>query len=233
MNDENTATMAIIHGSSDSERRLPDKLPGEVKSLDDMAQARSDLKRKHRNASGPFGWFRRWQYGRQIDKIGRGMKDPLRSGARGEMYAIRLLSALDDSHHIFCDLRIALPNWVTYRGRKNLKSAQMDMVVASPKGVFMIEVKNWSDRYASHPEWSPHEQTERAGQVLWTSLQDAVEGVRVTPVLLSIRGNIPKDPKYDTVLVSDPSRIVDMLSGQRDVLAPADLDRILERLGRA
>lgn len=77
-----------------------------------------------------------------------------------------------------------------YNGRKNLKSAQMDLVVVCPKGVFMIEVKNWTDEYAqqNNRDLSPHEQTERAGRVLWIALQkkfgDGECGV--TNVLLSI-----------------------------------------------
>ena len=37
----------------------------------------------------------------------------------------------------------------------------MDLVIACTKGIFMIEVKNWSDEYTKDPKWNPHEQTER------------------------------------------------------------------------
>lgn len=125
--------MVIIYGSSDSERRLLDKLPNEVQDIDDMSRAKSDFKRRHRSATGWFAWLKRWSYRRQIAKIDRGMKDPLRAGAAGEKGVLDALSVLDDSYHVFCDLHVRLPYTVRYRGEKNLRSAQMDLVVASPK----------------------------------------------------------------------------------------------------
>ena len=122
------------------------------------------------------------------------MKDPLLSGAVGENSVLERLLVLDDSYHVFCDLHISLPYAVRYRGQRNLRSAQMDLVIVCAKGIFMIEVKNWSDEYTKDPKWNPHEQTERAGRILWITLQDAVKGTRVPNVLLSVRatyGTIP------------------------------------------
>lgn len=224
--------MAIIYGSSDSERRLLDRMPKEVSSMEDMLRVRVDFVDKHREASGWFAGLKRWNYRRQMGKIDRGMRDPLRMGAIGEKGVLGRLSALDDTYHVFCDLRIRLPYTVRYNGQKNLRSAQMDLVVVCPKGVFLIEVKNWSDRYAANPEWSPHEQTERAGRVLWVALQDSVSRVRVTNVLLSMRGNIRHDPDYRSVWVSDPDRIVDFLRNRSDVLPEDDLWRVVKALKR-
>ena len=70
------------------------------------------------------------------------MKDPLRAGADGEKDVLDILAVLDDSYHVFCDLHVRLPYTVRYNGQKNLRSAQMDLVVVCLKGVFLIEVKN-------------------------------------------------------------------------------------------
>lgn len=224
--------MAIIYGSSDSERRLLDRMPREVSRMEDMLRVRADFADKHREASGWFAGLKRWNYRRQMGRIDKGMRDPLRTGAIGEKGVLGRLSALDDTHHIFCDLHIRLPYTVRYNGQKNLRSAQMDLVVVCPKGVFLIEVKNWSDRYAANPEWSPHEQTERAGRVLWVALQGSVSRVRVTNVLLSMRSNIRHDPDYRSVWVSDPDRIVDFLRNRPDVLPEDDLCRVVKALKR-
>ena len=224
--------VAIIYGSSDSERRLLDKMPREVSSMDDMRRVRADFADRHRKASGWFAGLKRWNYRRQMRKIDRGMRDPLRVGAIGEKGVVDRLSVLDDAYHVFCDLRVRLPYTVRYNGQKNLRSAQMDLVVACPKGVFLIEVKNWSDRYAMNPGWSPHEQTERAGRVLWIALQGFVRGVRVTNVLLSIKSNIRHDPDYRSVWVSDPDRIVDFLTNKPDALPEDNLVTIVEALKR-
>ena len=221
--------MAIIYGSSDSERRLLGKLPREVGNLDMMGDVMAEFRNKHKNASGWFAGLKRWNYKRQIDKINRGMKDPLLPGAVGENSVLERLLALDDSYHVFCDLRISLPYTVRYRGQRNLRSAQMDLVIACTKGIFMIEVKNWSDGYAKDPKWNPHEQTERAGRVLWIALQDSAKGTRVTNVLLSVRGNIRYDPNY-MVMVSDPDRIIGFLKTKPDTLTQLSLERILRLL---
>ena len=46
--------MVIIYGSSDSERRLLDKLSNEVRDMGDMHRVKGDFKQKHENAAG---WF--------------------------------------------------------------------------------------------------------------------------------------------------------------------------------
>ena len=46
---------------------------------------------------------------------------------------------------------------------KESKIAQIDFVVVSKKGVYAIEVKNWSDNYVAQKNYfSPHEQVGRA-----------------------------------------------------------------------
>lgn len=81
------------------------------------------------------------------------METPLRAGADREKGVLYILAALDDSYHIFCDLYIRLLYTVRYKGQKNLRSAQMDIVVACLKDVFFIETKNWSGRYAMNLVW--------------------------------------------------------------------------------
>ena len=84
----------------------------------------------------------------------------------------------------------------------------MDLVVICTKGVFMIEVKNWSDNYAqNNHNLSPHEQADKAGRVLWIVLQDVIKNIQVTNVLLSISGNISYNEKYRAVFVSSLDRI--------------------------
>ena len=222
--------MAVIHGSSDSERRLLRKLPREVKSLDMMEDVMVEFNGKHKNASGWLAGLKRWNYRRQIGKIRNGMKDPLLFGAAGEKAVLGRLSVLDDSYHVFCNIHIDLPYTVRYRGKRNLRSAQMDLVIACPKGIFMIEVKNWSDKYARNPKWNPYEQAERAGMVLWITLQNAAKGTRVTNVLLSVKGNIRYDPNYRMVMVSDLGGITGLLKNRFDVLTRQGLKRMLKLL---
>lgn len=166
--------------------------------------------------------------GRQA-RTNRRRMDAYRVGVVGGTRVVDELSKLGDSYHVFWDVRVVLPDYAWYRGKKNLKSAYMDLVVACPKGVFLLEVKNWSDGTASNPKWNPHEQTERAGKVLWTMLQGVIKGMRVNNVLVSVRGNMLYDPDY-RVFVTDPGRVVGFLEDQPDVLGPGDLGRVVEWL---
>ena len=162
--------MAIIYGIADSERNLLDAMPKEVETLRDISRVKKEFEEKiENNRRGFFGGIRKWNYKRQIKKIDKARSSPLNSGTKGENQVIKELKKLDDSYHVLCGVTMELPRYVNYRGRKNLKSAQMDFVIICPKGVFMIEVKNWSDQFVRNGNWKfdPYEQTERAGRILW------------------------------------------------------------------
>ena len=234
--------MAIIYGYADSEKRLLDKLPNEVKNVEDMDRVRKEFYRKmkkqrygRKGIGGTiFAEIKRWHYKRQVDKFQYKKIGKLRTGTYGENDVIDELAKLDDSYHIMCSIDIELPNWVTYNGKKNLKSAQMDIVVVCPKGVFMIEVKNWSDNYVkNNTNLSPYEQTERAGRVLWILLQDVIKGTRVTNILLSIQGNMSYNQKYRSVFVSSLNKINQFLENRQDSLNEKDVNKIVKNLQRS
>ena len=107
----------------------------------------------------------------------------------------------------------------------------MDVVVVCLKGVFMIEVKNWSNDYVQNNDnLSPYEQTDRAGRVLWITLQNTVKNIRVTNVLLSIKGNIPYNQKYRAVFVSSLDRINQFLEKRQDTLNPKEVKKLVDDL---
>ena len=96
-----------------------------------------------------------------------------------------------------------------------------------------MEVKNWSDNYVkSHDKLSPHEQTERAGKVLWAYLKALILDIRVTNVLLSLQGNIRYDENYRSVFVSTPEKINDFLEKQKNRLTKAQVNYLVEHLVR-
>jgi len=120
-----------------------------VKNIDDIDRVKKDFEKKiAKEGSGFFADLRKWNYQRQINKFEKNEDNPFHAATRGENKVIEEL--LDENYHILCGVRIRLPHYVTYNGQKNLKSAQMDVVVVCPKRVFMIEVKNWSDNYVQN-----------------------------------------------------------------------------------
>jgi len=232
--------MAIIYGMADSEKKLLDKLPNEVKNVEDMDRVRKEFYRKmkkqrygRKSLGGTiFAEIKRFHYKRQVDKFQYKKIGKLRTGTYGENDVIDELAKLDNSYHILCSVEIELPYWVTYNGTKNLKSAQMDLVVVCPKGVFMIEVKNWTDKYANNNNRSfgPYEQTERAGRVLWITLQNALGDIRVTNVLLSIKENLPYSQNYRSVSVSSLDTINQFLEKKENILDEENIKNIVETL---
>ncbi len=224
--------MAIIYGMADSERQLLNRLPGEVKNIDDIERVKKQFQHKlKKKDTGFFAGIRKWNYQRQINKFENNEDNPLHAGTQGENKVIEQLSKLDDDYHILCGVRIELPYYVTYNGQKNLRSAQMDLVAVCPKGVFMIEVKNWSNRYAqNYGGLNPYEQTDRAGRVLWIALQDVIKNIRVTNVLLSISGNVSYNEEYRAVFVSSLDRINQFLEKRQDALSSREVKKIVNSL---
>lgn len=221
--------MSIIYGRTDSEKRLLDNYPKEIKKIEDVYQVKKHYEEKLKDEhSGIFGFFRKLNTKRQLQKIEKNRR--LNKGARGENEVLEELSKLGDDYHILCGLRMRLPYTVNYRGLKNLRSAQMDFVVVCKKGVFLIEVKNWSDEYLeNHVERNPYEQTERAGRVLWISLDNVFSNIQVTNVLLSISGNIPYDDDY-RVFVTSIERINWFLQKKDEILDEKDVKKIVSHL---
>jgi len=156
--------VAIIYGRADSEKQLLSKYPKRVQKIEDIERVHQEMKEELKvTEKGFFAGIKRWNKQRQVNKFEKNKDNPFHAGAKGELSVIDKLSELSDDYHVLCGLNIGLDHWVTYNGKKNLRSAQMDFVVVSYKGVILIEVKNWSTRYYNeHRNISPHEQVDRA-----------------------------------------------------------------------
>lgn len=224
--------MAIIYGRTDSEKQLLDLYPKQVQEIDDIDKVEEQMQEElMTEAKGIFDKFRKWRLKRQYKKFEEKKDDPFHAGAKGENQVLDKLSELSNEFHVLCGVRIVLPHYISYNGKKNLKSAQIDFAVVSKKGVFVIEVKNWSDNYVEQNDYfSPHEQAGRAGRLLWHVLKSWRKAPRVTSVVLSLKGNIKYDPNYKIVLVSDVSGINKLLENREDVLSEKEVKKIIKKL---
>ena len=227
--------MARIYGIPDSEIELLKKYPDRVKRADEIPRVHEELKEELEGMTtkGLLSRITRWNKKRQINKFEKNKDNLFHIGLIGENVAVETLSKLDDTYHVLCGVKIELQGWLDHKGKKNLRTAQMDIIVICPKGVFCMEVKNWSDNYVkSHDKLSPHEQTERAGKVLWAYLKALILDIRVTNVLLSLQGNIRYDENYRSVFVSTPEKINDFLEKQKNRLTKAQVNYLVEHLVR-
>lgn len=224
--------MATIYGIPDSEVKLLDLYPKEVQKIEDIDKVhqriKDELAAPH---NGFFGTIKKWNKKRQLNRFEKNKDDPFHAGAHGELQVLGKLEKLSNDFHVFCGLKINLNRWLTYQGERNLRSAQMDFVVVSRKGVVLIEVKNWSNQYAKSKEgFNPYEQTERAGKVLWAFLQTKHAEPRVTNVLLATRKNIPYTRDYPHVLISNLDEINCFLENRAIELSAYAVDAIIDML---
>jgi hypothetical protein len=228
--------MAIIYGISEATKEFLKKMPKEVKSLEDIDKIHQKLSEEYDELEnkGLIAKFSRWNKKRQIKTIEENTDSIEHKGARGEVLALEKLSELSDDYHIFCGVNRKLKNYVTYRRKRNLRTAQMDFVVVSKRGVSVIEVKNWSSHYyKNHYGLPPHEQVDRAGRVLWISLKSSwfsPKNPPISSVLLSIQGNINYDNDYGYVVVKNPNNINYYLQNRNEQFSHKEVIRLINRI---
>ncbi|KFM20179.1 Nuclease-related domain protein [Marine Group I thaumarchaeote SCGC AAA799-P11] len=228
--------MAIIYGISEATKDFLKKMPKGVKSLDDIEKIHQKLTQEYDDLEnkGLIAKFSRWNKKRQIKKIEDNADSKEHKGARGEVQALEKLSELPDDFHIFCGVNKGLKGYITYRRKRNLKSAQMDFVVVSKRVVAVIEVKNWSSHYyKNHYGIPPHEQVDRAGRVLWISIQSSWFSPKKPPVssvLLSIQGNIGYNDDYGYVSVKNLNNINYFLQNKEIQFSEKEVNRLIGRI---
>jgi len=228
--------MAKVYGIPDASEKFLDKLPNEIQTLDDIDKVHVEMKQEFDSIEdkGLGNKFSRWRKKRQINKIEDNIDGVEHAGAKGEILALEKLSELPDDYHVFCGVSKDLGKYITYRRRRDLKSAQMDFVVVSKRGVVVIEVKNWSAKYyKNHYGLRPHEQVDRAGRVLWIELKSSwfrPKNPPVTNVLLSIQGTIDHDPNYGYVTVKNLNNINYFIQNNRVQFSDKEVKRLIDRV---
>ena len=248
--------MAIIYGRAESEKELLNLYPKSVKKIEDIDKVKQDtidqlkeenerfeiLQKKtigEKSLSRKFDYtiqtirfkIKKYNKTKEIKKFEKNESSTFQAGAHGELDVLDKLSQLSEEYHVLCGLNMMLDHWVSYRGKKNLRSAQMDFVVVSTKGVFVIEVKNWSTEYfRNNTHLNPYEQTDREGEVLWIFLKSILNDVHVTNVLLPIHANMEYNPNYKTVFVSNLDTINSFIENRQDMISKNDVQRIVNYL---
>jgi len=155
-------------------------------------------------------------------------------GKKGEEKVLKKLKELDDSFHILCNVKLGSNPFL----QNSKRSAQIDFVIVSKRGIVSMEVKNWSDEYyAQHKKYgypSPHLQTDSAGKKLWTELHFShfckIEKPPVTRVLLGTYGNLQHDPQFDFVNVKDLNNVNNFLQNQFEKLSEDTVENVVDHL---
>lgn len=157
------------------------------------------------------------------------------AAAYGEITVLDYLKSLSDHFHVFCDVKITLPDFVRYRGKRNLGSAQIDFMVVGPTGVYAIEVKNWSNStYKEHTDFTPHEQVDRAGLAMYIAMKNSfrIEHPNVRKFLVPVQDNMKYNPEYKYVWVVSPKRLRNKIEYGDICLMDKHIDKVVSSFKR-
>ena len=97
-------------------------------------------------------------------------------GAIGEQSVVNELKNLSDEYSLINDFSLSFQTPVyNHREKYYIKSIQIDHILVSPSGIFLIETKNWSKESINNPAlWSPVQQIKRANFALYNILNKGI-----------------------------------------------------------
>lgn len=146
----------------------------------------------------------------------------LRAGLKGEVEVTRQLAeSLDNHHYIFNDLRI----------KTGRRSAQIDHLVVSPRGIFLIETKNWRghlDGTEADDRWTqtkregeppirisnPIQQTKRHAEILRLALdREGIVWTDIHPMVVFLSPRTTFDITDSSTPVLHPRHAVEYIAG--------------------
>lgn len=142
------------------------------------------------------------------------------AGAEAELAVIDRLRTLPSSVVVFNDVRLKATRYIRFNGI-GLISAQVDHVVLTPAGVFVIETKRWSQRFVDSGDFhDPFDQASRANYLCYDLLRRNFGKTRVRSVI-ACGGSLPDPPRESYIKVVRPENLTSYILGFRNTeLAP-------------
>lgn len=98
-------------------------------------------------------------------------------GALGEQKVVDVLESLSDDYILINDFRCTFyPPIYNRKENDHIKSVQIDHLLISPSGIFLIETKNWSNHSIANKELrSPVQQVKRTNYALYRLLSNEIK----------------------------------------------------------
>lgn len=126
----------------------------------------------------------------QIFTLERLPDSPELGGALAELAVIEALERLPPDHTVINDVRLVASRFIRFDG-KPLQSAQLDHLVLSPAGVFVIETKCWTKAFADSGTYhNPFDQVRRASYLCHAVLKEHFGNIRVRSII-ACAGHLP------------------------------------------
>jgi hypothetical protein len=169
---------------------------------------------------------------RTISQIKNVLNSTVFTGSRAELAIIAILSELPPTYYVLNDVRLRAKHHLKFN-HKVVQSAQIDHLVVAPTGVFVVEVKNWSQHFANSGKFfDPYEQVGRANYLCHCLLKEDL-GIQMTVrSILAYRGHVPpppKDSKYIKVLpIEEVTSYVRRFERQAPLLSATQVENIVK-----
>lgn len=153
------------------------------------------------------------------------------AGAEAELAVIDRLRMLPSSTVVFNDVQLQATRHIHFDGTA-LMSAQIDHVVLTPAGVFVIETKRWSHRFVESGDfYSPFDQVSRASYLCYDLLRESFGNTRVRSIIVCV-GSLPEAPRDSYIKVVRPESLNSYISWFRNVeLASERFDELRNFFG--
>lgn len=154
------------------------------------------------------------------------------AGARAELDVIAHLARLPAEYTVFNDIRLTADRYIYFDGAA-LQTAQVDHLVLSPAGVFVIETKRWSRHFVESGQYhDPFDQIQRSAYLCYDRLRTNFGKIRVRSVI-ACAGKLPSAPRDSRVKVLPVAELVGYISWFRQpALAPDRLVQVRHYLQR-
>lgn len=137
------------------------------------------------------------------------------AGAEAELAVIDQLRTLSSSAVVFNDVRLKATRHIYYEGA-TLISAQIDHIVVTPAGVFVVETKRWSRRSVESGDFhNPFDQINRANYLCYDLLRGHFGKTRVRSVI-ACAGSRLEAPPNSYIKVIRPENLKNYISGFRN-----------------
>ena len=161
------------------------------------------------------------------------------SGAIGENLVVKEIKKLSDDYALINDFNISLSRPIYYKKYKErIRSVQIDHLLISRAGIFIIETKNWSKSSVNTNSLrSPIKQIERANFALYIYIYDNISlnehhwGEQTIPIrnLIVMINNKPTG-KFKYVAVKLLKELNDYLEYFEPVLTQSQLKKVIRQL---
>lgn len=139
-------------------------------------------------------------------------------GAKAELTAIEQLSLLPDTCTVYNDVHLCAGQYMSYNGEA-LRSAQLDHVVLTPAGVFVVETKHWSRQFVGQGAFhDPFDQISRASHLCRTLLGEF--GSPPVRSVIAYMGSLPPQHRHSRVQTIGVECLAEYVAGFRQQSLP-------------